>query len=602
MKLSDYIVKFFEDNNIDTVFMVSGGGCMHLVDSFGNSKLIQYWCTEHEQAAAMAAEAYSKKTNIPCIVLVTSGPGATNTITGLLGAYQDSIPCIFISGQAKRKQTVYNSEITGLRQMGVQEVNIIPIVESITKYAIMVNEPEKIKFYLQKALYMAKEGRPGPVWIDIPLDVQSALIDEDILSGFNPENVQTAYKETKQSDFEYFVQALKKSKRPVIIGGHGIRLANFCEGFDKFVLEHKIPVVTPIMGIDILYGNHICNIGRIGTKGTRAGNFSMQNADLIISMGSRLSVSVTGHEYELFAREAKKIIIDIDPIEHKKNTISYDKLIIADIKDFLNKIINTYDNDIPVFTDWNNKCNQWKTEYPVILPEYNNDDNGINYYKFIDLINKYSSPEMSIVSDAGSAFYIVSQAINLKKDQRYITSGAIATMGFSVPAAIGVSVAENKGKVISITGDGSVQQNIQELQVIKFHSLPIKLFIMNNNMYFSIHQTQKKFFNSNFVGESKDSGISAPDFQKIAYAYDISYHKINKIKDAEEKIPEILASNEPEIIEIMVDKKQEIKPSNTALLQSNGIMISKPLEDMYPFLDRKEFSADMIVKPVNDSL
>ncbi len=601
MKLSDYVVQFFEKQHLKDMFMVTGGGCMHLVNSFGNSTKIKYWCTQHEQAASMAAEAYSKMKNDLGLVLVTSGPGATNAITGLLGAYQDSIPCVFISGQAKRKQTVYNSDIAGLRQLGVQEVNIIPIVESISKYTVMVNNPQKIRYYLEKAVYIAKGGRPGPVWLDIPLDVQSAMINENDLQGFCPADYKEDVKtKATSAELSYFIEALKTAKRPVIIGGHGVRLAGAVQEFEKFVSQYDLPVVTPIMGIDVLSDAHQCNIGRVGTKGTRAGNFAMQNADLIISMGSRLSVSVVGHEYELFARQAKVIAIDIDAREHQKKTIELDRLIVSDVKEFLQQLAEKEDSAFPSFAQWNAKCNEWKTQYPVILPQYNNDEHGINYYKFVDVLNHHFTADMPIISDAGSAFYVVSQAVALLQGQRYITSGAIATMGFSLPAAIGVAVAAPNSTVIAITGDGSFQQNLQELEVLHYHNMNVKLFVMNNKGYFSIHQTQNKFFKGNFVGEGANSGISFPNTGKIAAAFDIPFFKLQTIAECEAQMKDILTMQGPAVIEVMLTTEQEIIPTNASLLRSDGVMVSKPLEDMYPFLPREEFLQQMIVTPMTE--
>lgn len=597
MKLSDYVVEFFEKEKLKDIFMVSGGGCMHLVNSFGKSEKIHYWCTHHEQAAAMAAEGYAKQKNDIGVVLTTSGPGATNTITGVLDCYQDSIPVIFISGQAKRKQTVYNAEIDGLRQFGVQEANIIPIVQSITKYAVEVENPQKIRYYLERAIYEAKSGRPGPVWISIPLDVQSANIDAQELEAFEKTEDKDLMPSTE--DINYVIESLKIAKRPVIIAGHGIRLAKADGLLEKFVHMYKIPVVTPIMGIDVIAGDDICNIGRIGTKGTRAGNFAMQNADLIISLGSRLAVSVIGHEYELFAREAKKIVVDIDKIEHSKKTIKIDKLICCDVGRFLENIC-LKEAEISTFDNWLDICRTWKAKYPVILSEYDNDESGINYYKFIDILNHRMSNEMPVVSDAGSAFYVVAQAINLKKGQRHITTGGTATMGFTLPAAIGVAIANNSKPVLAITGEGSFMQNLQELEVLKYHSLNIKLFVMDNGGYFSIHQTQKKFFNGNYVGESEQSGLSFTDIEKLACAFGVAYYKLETIQQCEEKLEEILNRKGPVLIEVRVTENMEVIPTNASLMREDGIMISKPLEDMYPFLDRNEFKENMIIKPIEE--
>ena len=600
MKLSDYVVRFFEKQKVKDMFMVSGGGCMHLVNSFGSSDKIKFWCTQHEQAAAMAAEGYAKMRNDLCVVLTTSGPGATNTITGVLDCYQDSIPVVFISGQAKRKQTVYNSGIESLRQFGVQEANIIPIVQSITKYAVEVNEPKKIRYYLEKAVYEAKSGRPGPVWLSIPLDVQSANINVEELEGFDDLAEKKEYAPTKE-ELEYFVAELKRAQRPVIIAGHGVRLADACKLLETFVHKYQIPVVTPIMGIDVLGGDDECNIGRVGTKGTRAGNFAMQNADLILSFGSRLAVSVVGHEYEMFAREAKIIVVDIDKEEHTKKTIDIDKLINSDIKRFI-KDVESYMGEVPVHSEWIQKCQEWKKKYPVVLPEYEDDSKGINYYKFIDILNKNMSSDMPVVSDAGSAFYVVAQAVDLKEGQRHITTGGTATMGFTLPAAIGVSVAQPDSAVVAVTGEGSFMQNLQEMEVLKYHNMNIKVFVMNNAGYFSIHQTQKKFFAGNFVGEGVESGISFTNLEKLAYAFDVSYYKLENISQSNEKLSLILNEKGPAIIEVMVTTEMEVIPTNASLMREDGVLVSKPLEDMYPFLKRDEFFENMIISPVEEKV
>ena len=599
MKLSDYVVKFFEHKNVKDIFMVTGGGCMHLVDSFGNSSKMKYWCTQHEQAAAMAAEAYAKAKNHLGLVLVTSGPGATNTITGLLDCYQDSTPVVFLSGQAKSKQTVYAAGIKGLRQFGVQEANIVPIVESITKYAVEVHNPRKIRFYLEKAVYEATTGRPGPVWLSIPLDVQSANIDEKTLLPFEPDVEKELYTPS-MSELEYCVEKIKAAKRLVIIAGHGVRLSGACEILAEFVSRYNIPVVTPIMGIDNLNGEHKCNIGRIGTKGTRSGNFAMQNADLIISLGSRLAVSVVGHEYSLFARDADVIVVDVDKNEHQKNTINnIDRIIYSDVKSFLLALTPLMESITP-FTGWLTKCNEWKKKYPVVLEAYNDDSMGINYYKFMDLINRHMKADMPVISDAGSSFYVVAQTIQLKEGQRHITTGGTATMGFSVPAAIGVAVALPQCHIIAITGDGSFMQNLQELEVIKYHGFNVKIFVTNNSGYFSIHQTQKNYFNGHYVGESEESGVSFTNIKRLADAFGIKYYSISNIADAEKHMEEILQEKGPALIEVRVTSNMSIQPTNASQMKANGVLISKPLEDMYPFLERKEFLNNMIVDPVKE--
>jgi len=599
IKLSDYIVSFFEKENVKDVFMLSGGGCMHLIDSFGKSEKMRYWCMHHEQSISMAVDAYGRMKNDLAVAVVTCGPGATNTITGLLGAYQDSSPCVFISGQAKRKQTVFNSGIEGMRQIGQQEVNIIPIVQSITKYAVMINEPKDIRYHLEKAVYFARNGRPGPVWIDVPLDVQSSLIDESELKGFTPENDKFPNDLTKKmKELSADIQA---SKRPVIVAGQGVRIAGACSALEKFVSEYDIPVVSSFLGIDVLPSDHKCAIGRIGVKGTRAGNLTMQNADLLIAIGSRLSVSSMGFDDDVFAREAKVVVVDIDEIEHKKNTFHKDMLIISDAKVFIDTIAEDLANklDKHVFREWLGKATSWKNRYPVCLPKYEDDSQGINYYKMLDLINNYTDSNNPVVSDAGSAFYVTSQSINLKDGERYIPSGALATMGFTLPASIGVAVANLNNTVIGITGDGSLQQNIQELQILKQYQLPVKLFVMNNNGYLSIRSSQRKFFQDHFVAEGPSSGVTFPDLSLIAKAYGLDFFSIDTIENAQVLLPKVFSDNKPTIIEVKTIEFQEIIPSSSSKILPDGSMKSMPLEDMYPFLDRTEFLDNMVIKPID---
>jgi acetolactate synthase-1/2/3 large subunit len=602
IKLSDYIFEFLVKKQVKNVFLLSGGSAMHLVDSLGANKNIRYVACHHEQACAMAAEAYAKFTNELGVALVTSGPGATNTITGVAGAYLDSVPCLFISGQSKRMQTVQNSHIQNLRQFGVQEIDIIPIVNPITKYAVMVNDPNEIKYILEKAFCLATTGRPGPVWLDVPLDVQNAMIDPHHLKGFDPKELKLKFKiKPEVLELKGVSKLLKQAQRPVLLAGHGIRLSGAMQELEALVVKYKIPVVTPFMAIDVLPSDHPCYIGRIGGKGTRAGNFSVQNADLVISVGSRLSVSSVGHEYQLFAREAKIVVVDIDPSEHKKRTIRIDKFINSDAKLFLQKFMAFLKKEkIADNSKWLHQCADWKRKYPVCLTEYAKIKQGINYYYFVDTLTSLLNNRCSIVSDAGSSFYVVSQAVKIKRGQRYITSGGLATMGFNLPAAIGVSVGGRKSPVAVVTGEGSFQLNIQELQTIIQHQLPIKMFVVNNGGYLSIKNTQKKFFAGNLVGEGETSGVSFPVTKRIANAYKIKYFRAQKSQELKSILKRVVAYPGPVICEIISLEEQEIIPTVSSFVRPDGKMISKPLEDMYPFLDRDEFKKNMFVKPLEE--
>jgi len=484
-----------------------------------------------------------------------------------------------------------------LRQFGVQEANIIPIVQSITKYAVLLNKPEDVKYELEKIVYIAKSGRPGPVWLDVPLDVQGALIESSNLRSFSPDEIEKIKVKPTDEELEHFEKLLRASRRPIIIAGQGIRIAKALDTFKEFIERFNIPVVTPYLGIDVLSSDHFLNIGRIGIKGTRAGNFAVQNSDLVISIGSSLHVGVIGFEYELFAREAKKVVIDIDRTAHLKKTINIDMYINSDAKEFLDcikefEIIHFDENWVPT-------CLKWKEKYPVCLNEYANLKEKINKYYFIEKLSYFTNDDEIIISDAGSAYYAVSQAIKIKTKQRYITSGALATMGYTLPAAIGASVATKK-RAIGITGDGSFQLNIQELQTLVHHKLPVKLFVLNNEGYLSIRFTQEKFFEKRFIGEGPDSGVSCPDTQKIANAYGIKFFRANKNSELDEIIKMTLEYDGPVICEIMTPRDQLIIPTVSSVKKEDGTMVSKPLEDMYPFLDREEFASNMIVKPVKE--
>jgi|694.fasta_scaffold115271_2 acetolactate synthase-1/2/3 large subunit len=598
IRVADYIASFIEKElGVHDVFMVSGGGMMFLSDGIALNKNLRAVCTHHEQAAAMAGCGYAKLRNSYAAVMVTTGCGGTNAITGLLNAFQDSARVVFISGQSKRKETIRNSGLA-LRQFGVQEADIIAIVQSITKYAVMVNNPLEISFHLEKAAWMANTGRPGPVWIDVPMDVQGSMIDERELVHFSQPTL--GIETVIAPDIDYLAAALKGAKRPLIVAGQGIRLSNTCHAFRSFIESHGIPFVVSRLGIDILPSDHPLFIGRIGNKGDRAGNFAVQNADLLLVLGSRLSVSSTGHEYQTFGREARIIVLDIDSIEHAKNTVRIDRFIQCDLRHFFG-LSSFFKTDFP--STWVHTCARWKKQWPVFQPDYSDDSQGINLYCCIDRLSRaLKGQPAAIISDAGSAFYVTSQGILLGDEQRYITSGGQAEMGFSLPAAIGVAFAAKSGtQIVAITGDGSLQMNIQELQTLKHHYLPIKLIVWNNDGYLSIRASQRKFFDSRFIGTDNESGVSFPNLMSIAQAYGLKYVRISRSADLLPIFQEILLLDEPVVCEIMCMRDQEIIPSVSSKRLSDGTMVSLPLEDMYPFLSRDEFKREMIVTPLESS-
>ena len=597
MRVADFVANFIiEELNVKQVFTITGAGIMHLTDGLACNKKLQTICPHHEQTASMALEAYSRASENFGVGIFTTGPGSTNAITGLAGAWQDSVPCLFISGQVKLAEASSQSGIKKLRQFGVQELDIIPIVESITKYAVTVTQPEKIRYELEKAVHIAKSGRPGPVWVEIPMDVQSAKITHE-LEKF--EIKQSEKPKINEKQIDLIIKLLQNAKRPIIISGQGVRIAGAIELLTKLVKLFKIPVVTPYLGIDTIRHDEKSYIGKTGVKGERAANLAMQNSDLILSIGSSLHVSVIGYNYKQFAREAKKIVIDIDEISHKKQTIDIDQFVHADAKDFLNILIKkSIKNKISKYTSWLKKCDEWKNRYPTCLDNYKNTKNEINSYFLIDQVCKNSKAGDIFVSDAGGTFYAVSQAVTLTKpNQRYIPSSAMATMGYSLPAAIGIAVATNN-RVISFTGDGSLQQNIQEFQTLVEYDLPVKLFVLNNDGYHSIRTSQTNYFQKRYIGESPKSGISFPDTLKIAKAYGIKAVRINQPSQILNTINEVLNYEGPVVCDVIVPREQEVIPTVASRVNDDGTMSSRPLEDMYPFLDRKEYQSNMFVKEI----
>ena len=588
-RIADIVASFLVDQGIKDIFTLTGGGAMFLNDGIASNDNINAICNHHEQACAMGAVAYAKYKNGLAAAMLTTGCGATNAITGLLDAWQDNTPVIFISGQIKRKETSRNAQ-TNLRQFGVQEADIVSIVESLTKYAVMVNEPEEVLYHLEKAVHLAQTGRPGPVWIDIPLDVQGFFIDTSELKHFTPK--VEVNQEIKGMD--QFIRMYEQAERPIILAGNGVRLSGSVEKLREFVSKNNVPCAVSYLAADYFEQENPNYVGRIGIKGDRAGNFAIQNSDLIISLGSRLSVCLTGFEYELFARESKLIVVDIDEDEHKKDTVNIDQFIYSDVGAFLENIGNKV-TPKPL-GEWQKKCMHWKEKWPVYQGGY--DINTVNMYEFTKVLSELASEDSIVVSDAGSSYYVTSQSFTLNnKKQRYITSGAQADMGFTLPAAIGACIAANK-PVIGITGDGSFQLNIQELQTIKHYNLPVKLIVWNNNGYLSIRATQNKFFDGRRIGTDPESGVSFPEVGKIASAYELPYVKINNVAELREKLAGVIAASGPVICEVMCPENQEIIPAVSAVKNDDGSMTSKPIEDMYPFLERDEFLNEMIVKSI----
>jgi acetolactate synthase-1/2/3 large subunit len=581
VKVADYIIQFLENKGVKHAFEVPGGGAMYLNDAVAKSNITPIFC-HHEQSCAMAAVGYSKVTNDVSLVIPTSGCGSTNTITGILDAWQDSNKVFIVSGQANLKETTYYKGIP-LRKLGVQEVNIIPIVQSITKYSVTVTDPTKIKYILEKAYHLCTTGRPGPVWIDVPLDIQSSLISPDELESYD------VISEESNVDLSEFAKLLSQAERPIVIAGGGIDSAGARNELKQFIEYYNIPCAVTFLGIDFLEENHPLYVGRIGLKGTRAGNFAVQNSDLIIALGSSLSVPATGFKYELFGREAKIVVVDIDPIEHAKETVRIDSLIEKDVKQFLLEFINN-PIDYKVSDFWSSKCLSWKTKWsPFNRP----DIDELNMYSFSKELTECTKNLDSVVTaDAGSAYYVLAQSL---MNNTLVLPSAQGEMGFTLPATVGIAVAQPERLVIGVTGEGSFQFNIQELQTIVQNKLPIKLFILNNDGYLSIRNTQTKLFEKRLSGVSADSGVSFPDCGKIADAYGFKFYRINTIDELKSQLPEILALDTYCLCEVMCPVTEEIYPTSATMKTEDGKLSSQPLENMAPFLSKEEYEAEMII-------
>jgi acetolactate synthase-1/2/3 large subunit len=598
IRVSDYIANFISDElGLKDIFMLSGAGSMHLTDGIACNKKLRAICVHHEQSAAMALEAYARTNENFGVGYFSTGPAALNALTGLGGAWQDTVPCLFISGNVKRSTCTHTEGVKNLRQFGVQELDIIPVVSSLCKYAVQLNHPEMVRFELEKAVSIAKSGRPGPVWLDIPMDVQSAFIDPKKLASYN---TKVQIPSASQDDIDYVAKLLMNAKRPVIIAGRGVRLSGARELLKNLAVDFNIPVVTPYLGIDNLRHDIDVYIGKTGVKGDRAANFAMQNSDLILAIGTSLHITVVGYEYEQFARAAKTVVIDIDLTSHLKKTIKIDIMIESDARFALTELLEVLKNSQFNFSrGWLERCVEWKKNYPVCLPEYKNTVDAINVYSFMDRLSALAGPEDVFIGDAGSAIYAVSQGVKLMhENQRYIPSSAMATMGYTVPAAIGVSAALGDKRVLAITGDGSLQQNIQELQTYLHYKLPIKLFIWNNNGYLSIRASQKNYFEERYIGEGPSSGVSIPDTLKIANAYGIAAARVKDLARLDQAITKALEHDGPYILEIITPAEQPIIPTVSSRVNADGSMSSRPLEDMAPFLEREEYLQNMIVPPI----
>ncbi len=591
MRVADYIFKFFSEKGVNEAFMITGGQAMYLNDAIFQNKKFNVTCLHHEQAAGMSAEAYGRIIGKPAIALITAGPGSVNITTGLVGAWTDSSPMIIISGQSNLSFVKYQEE-TGIRQYGVQGINIKPLVERVTKYFITVDDPKKILFYLQKAYYSAVSGRPGPVWIDVPIDIQRAEMPEDDLDQFIPPSDET--KNVSKEQLKKVIDLISASSRPIILAGQGVRLANALPEFNEIINKLNIPVLTSRLGIDLINSDHSLYVGRPGNYGERAANFAIQNSDLILVVGCRLATPLIGHDAKDFGRNAKKIVIDIDQKELDKPDLDFVLKINGDAKSFLSELSKEIkDKQLTEHADWVKRCKAWRDKYPVVLPEYKN-EKPVNSYFFIDRLSDIATKDDLTLVDTGSCFHVASQAWKIKKDQRWLTTGGLSSMGYWA-AGIGACMANNKKNTIVITGDGSFQMNIQELATIKHNKLPIKVFIFNNNGYLLIRHTQRNFMEGRLFGESANSGVWCPDALKIANAYGIKSVRIESVDEVDQKIKEVLEFDGPVICDVMTPEWQLLVPRVQSEKRSDGVLVPRPYEDMFPYLDKDELANNMII-------
>ena len=593
MKLSDYVFSQLRDWGARQVFLVTGGGAMHLNDSVGTSGL-KYICSHHEQAAAMAAEGYARIARIPAILNVTTGPGGINALNGVFGAWTDSIPMLVISGQVKRETCMATYGLTDLRQLGDQEVDIVRMVKGITKYAEFVSNPESIAYHLERAWYLAQNGRPGPCWLDIPVDVQSAEIVPESLPHYNPaEDALEFDPEVISAQVADVLGRIGEAERPVIFAGSGVRLSGALEEFEVVIRSLRVPVVTAWTH-DLVASDDELFCGRPGTIGERAGNFTVQNSDVLLVLGSRLNIRQVSYNWNSFARNAVRIQVDVDAAELRKPLFKPEVPIHCDLKVFLEEMTKQLKAKRLAMSheEWLRRARQWKTKYPVVQPAQRVSGPPLNSYDFIDKLFEMLSDDDAVVCGNATACIVPYQAAKLKKGQRLISNSGAASMGYDLPAAIGVATARN-ARTICIAGEGSMQMNVQELQTVIGSNLPVKIFVLNNGGYLSIRQTQMGFFKGRKIGESPETGVTFPEMRRVGEAYGIPSFTISKIDDLA-IVRRELETTGPTIFDVYLDPAQEFEPRLRSRILADGKILTPNLEDMYPFLPAEELAANMI--------
>jgi acetolactate synthase-1/2/3 large subunit len=604
-KLSDYVIQFIADQGIKHVFLVTGGGAMHLNESLGRRSGIEAVCNSHEQASAIGAENYGKATNNLGVALVTTGPGGTNAVTGVAGAWLDSTPCLFVSGQVKRPDRMFDSsgKPLGMRQLGVQEVDIVSIVKPITKYAVTVLDPQTIRYHLEKGVYLARTGRPGPVWIDIPLDVQASPIEAESLAGFDPDELPVSLSDPNLDEqVEHIIDQLNRAERPLLFAGNGIRLAKAEQEFAELIRRLKIPVVATWCAADLIASDDPLYVGRPGAVASRGANFALQNCDFLLTIGVRLDFAITGYAPDKLARGAHKVMVDIDGAELAKLQPHVQTPVRADARFFLQamlraKLLNEPKDRMP----WELRCADWKHRYPIVTKEHREPNGPVSIYHLAEVIGCETNPaDLLISGSSGSGIEIFLLACPTRTGQRIYHTAGLGSMGFGIPGSIGVCLAGGRRRTICVDGDGGFQFNIQELETVARLNLPIKFFVLNNDGYASIRASQQNYFGAASIGCDDRTGLTVPNICKVAAAYGLQTAVIADQSNLSADVRRVLNMPGPVVCDVRVIPDEVRAPRLSSAQRADGSFVSKPLEDLWPFLDREEFLANMIVPPLEE--
>ncbi len=609
MRLADYVMSFVAREGVKHVFLITGGGAMHLNDALARCSDLTFVCNHHEQASAIAAENYSKAANNLGVALVTTGPGGTNAITGVVGAWLDSTPMLVISGQVKRADRMYRPDGTplGVRQRGSQEVDIVSLVKPVTKYAVIIDDPQSIRYHLEKGVHLARTGRPGPVWIDIPIDVQAVSVEPDSLHGFDPAESSKPDRDSLVAQVRDVIERLNRAERPFIFAGNGVRVSGAAAAFEKLVRLLNVPVGLSWLAMDLLDDDDPLLVGRPGTVAPRGANFALQNADFVLVIGTRLDPPLMGWDPHQFARGAYKTVVDIDPAELRKLEGAIDNPVCADARTFIDHMLKDAGSKLDKNKDrspWLHRCQEWKACYPIVQPEHRA-PGLVSVYHLAEVIGQEAGPNDRVVSgNSGSAIEVFLLAYRARKGRRVFHTAGLGAMGFALPASIGVCLGSGKSKTICVDGDGGLQLNIQELATIAHLQLPIKLFVLNNSGYASIRASQTNFFGGPNIGCSPETGVSIPDYRKVARAYGLNTAVIGSQgtdqSDLRAAVRKVLRSRGPVVCDVHIIPDEIRAPRVTSIQRADGSFLSKPLEDLFPFLDRDEFARNMIVEPVSE--